>query len=412
MNKESGNITSVIGPGIVLAATGVGAGDLIATATGGAAHGMTILWAVLIGAILKYFLNEGIGRWQLGSGLTVLEGWQRHLPPWVSWTFLFYLLLWSFMVAGALINACALAAHTIFPQLSLGAWGILHSLLGLALVALGRYRALEFCMKWIVGVLFLVVLICAIALQPPVDAFARGLFIPHIPQNSLPLILGLIGGIGGSLTVLCYSYWIREKNWNQPSALKWVHWDLSVAYVLTALFGIAMMVIAAASGVGQEQGSQILLNLASILRETLGPWAQSLFLVGFYAAVFSSLLGVWQGVPYLFADFLYSRKPDSTYSGSNLDLTRTPAYFGYLLFLALPPLLLLLYNRPVWIVILYAILGSLFMPFLAATLLWMNNRSSWVGALKNSWLQNLGLALNVLLFSGLCIREIIQRFVG
>ena len=38
--------------------------------------------------------------------------------------------------------------------------------------------------------------------------------------------------------------------------------------------------------------------------ETVGAIAGTVFLVGLWAAVFTSTLGVWQGVPYLFADFL------------------------------------------------------------------------------------------------------------
>jgi len=42
----------------------------------------------------------------------------------------------------------------------------------------------------------------------------------------------------------------------------------------------------------------------------VGPAARWAFLVGAWGAVFSSLLGVWQSVPYLFADcWRLIRKP-------------------------------------------------------------------------------------------------------
>ena len=59
-----------IGPGIVIAATGIGAGDLVAASVVGAKFGTVILWSVLIGGIIKYVLNEGVARWQLASGET------------------------------------------------------------------------------------------------------------------------------------------------------------------------------------------------------------------------------------------------------------------------------------------------------------------------------------------------------
>lgn len=104
-----------LGPGFVVAATGVGAGDLIAASVAGARYGTIILWAALLGGLLKFVLNEGVARWQIATDTTLLEGWIHKLPRGVSWYFLLYLLLWSFVVAGALISFCGLAAHTLFP---------------------------------------------------------------------------------------------------------------------------------------------------------------------------------------------------------------------------------------------------------------------------------------------------------
>ena len=122
-----------IGPGLVIAATGLGAGDLIAASVAGAKYGTTILWAALLGALMKYVLTEGLARWQLRTGSTLLEGWVQRLPGIVSIYFFIYLLFWSFIVAGALIAGTGLAAHAMFPELSVESWGIIHSLAALAL---------------------------------------------------------------------------------------------------------------------------------------------------------------------------------------------------------------------------------------------------------------------------------------
>ena len=37
------------------------------------------------------------------------------------------------------------------------------------------------------------------------------MFVPAIPSGSGPYVLSLIGGIGGSLTLLSYSYLLREE---------------------------------------------------------------------------------------------------------------------------------------------------------------------------------------------------------
>ena len=50
----------MIGPGLLVAATGVGAGDLATASIAGSKLGVTILWAVLLGAFLKFVLTEGL----------------------------------------------------------------------------------------------------------------------------------------------------------------------------------------------------------------------------------------------------------------------------------------------------------------------------------------------------------------
>ena len=48
-------------PGILVAATGVGAGDLATAGFAGAKFGVGVAWAVVFGAVLKWVLNEGLG---------------------------------------------------------------------------------------------------------------------------------------------------------------------------------------------------------------------------------------------------------------------------------------------------------------------------------------------------------------
>lgn len=386
------------GPGIAVAATGVGAGDLVAASVAGAQYGTAVLWAALVGAVIKYVLNEGIARWQLATGTTILEGWITRLPRFVSYYFLVYLILWSFIVAAALISACGLAAHAMIPDLSVTTWGILHSLAGVVLVMVGRYALFERLMKLFTGVMFLTVLACAVLLVPHVS-FSW----PALPTGSPKFILGVIGGVGGSVTLLSYCYWIREKGWTGREYMKTSRRDLGLAYTLTGFFGAAMIVIAAGVHPDVVTGNSMALEVARRVDDTVGVGGKWMFLVGFWGAVFTSLFGVWQSVPYLFADFVRVRKginapigPDSIH------------YKAYLAYLALPPLVLLIFGRPVWIIVIYTIAGAMFMPFLAGTLLWMNNRSTWLGGMRTSPVTNVILWVSLGLFAYLAVVELVE----
>lgn len=406
MNTASFSVKD-IGPGLVLAATGLGAGDLIAATVAGTRYGTTVLWAAILGAMVKFAMNEGLVRWQLATGSTLLEGWIQRLPRIVSGYFLIYLMLWSFIVAGALIAGTGLAAHALYPGISVAHWGMLHSLVALALVITGRYALLEKVMKLFMALMLLVVLVCAAWVAPGMPDIARGVFAPAIPKGSAVFVMSVIGGVGGSVTLLCYGYWIRERNWTSSADLRRSRLDLGVAYCLTGIFGVAIMIIAAGVQPEVVSGPTMVLGLAERLAEVTGQTGKWLFLVGFWSAVFSSMLGVWQGVPYLFADFTgqLAAKPGIPVSVD----TSSYAYRGYLLYLALPPMLLLLAGKPVWLVIAYAVAGAFFMPLLAALLLYMNNRRDWLGQLKNGIATNTVLLLSVLVFGLLLYTEIVKQ---
>ena len=67
-----------------MAATGIGSGDVVSATVGGARYGVVLLWAIAVGAFFKFVLSEGIARWQLATGQTVVEGWAAYLPRWVK----------------------------------------------------------------------------------------------------------------------------------------------------------------------------------------------------------------------------------------------------------------------------------------------------------------------------------------
>jgi len=183
--------------------------------------------------------------------------------------------------------------------------------------------------------------------------------------------------------------------------------DLGVAYALTGIFGAAMMIIAAGVNPAVVTGDTMALEVAQRIGDVIGPTGKWMFLLGFWGAVFTSLFGVWQSVPYLFADCVTSLKRSTDPGRLPRSISPDSWYYkGFLLYLAFPPMALLVLGKPVWVIVIYAIVGAFFMPFLAGTLLFMNNQREWVGTLKNRWLMNALLILSLVLFGYLAWTEI------
>ena len=378
------NLLTIIGPGMLVAATGVGAGDLATATFTGTKLGLAILWAVVLGAFFKFVLNEGLTRWQLATGDTLLEGAMSCLGRPAQYGFLAYLLVWSFMVAAALMSACGVAAHAILPlsdDPSTGkiVYGIIFSLLGVVLIRLGGYPLFEKVMSLCIGFMFVTVMVTAVLLRPSWSRLMAGFLVPTIPElggEGLSWTIALMGGVGGTVTVLCYGYWIREEGRFGIGELRVCRIDLAVAYAMTALFGVAMVVIGSTIQV-EGTGATLVIQLADKLGQQLGAAGEWAFLIGAFGAVFSSLLGVWQSVPYLFTDLWGLIREDQPSSQRTID-TGSRSYRWYLYAMATIPM------TGLWVGFanmqkLYAIVGALFMPMLALTLLLLNGRSKWVG---------------------------------
>ena len=411
MIKRPESFFSKVVLGLIVAATGVGAGDLITASLAGSEVGLALLWAALAGALLKWVLNEGIARWQMGTSATLLEGWVRHLGSGIQWVFFVYFLIWSYAVGGALINACGVAGAGLLPVgdpgMSRIIWGIIHSAVGLALVWAGGFRAFQYVMTFLIVIMVAAVLLTVVLISPDWSAVAKGLIVPGIPKGGTGWTLAVLGGVGGTVTLLCYSYWIREKGRVGQAGLRASRFDLTVAYALTAFFGAAMVIIGSRIQV-VGRGDTVALVLADQLALAFGPFGKWIFLFGFWGAVFSSLLGVWQGVPYLFADFLRLRSEAGHEGRSEADLAKTRAYRTYLVALTVLPLTLLWFKVQ-QVQLVYGIVGALFMPFVALTLLLLNNRSRLVGRdFKNGTMINVLLGATLAFFIWIGIREILE----
>ncbi len=408
MDIKRRNVLSILVPGLLTAACGVGAGDLATSAFAGNSLGVAVLWAVLLGAFLKFVLTEGLTRWQLATGTTILEGGIRRIGTPFILFFAAYLFLWTYFVGAALISACGVTAHALIPVFDSPAtgkviWGVLHSLLGLAMVRLGGFNLFSKVMMACVGVMFVTVLFTAMSLPNDVPAILKGVFIPSIPDwngKGLAWTVALMGGVGGTLTIIGYGYWIQEEGRSGEKDLRNCRLDIGVGYLVTALFGMAMVVIGHHADLSGK-GAGMVVSLANTLEARLGATGRGLFLFGAWSAVFSSLLGVWQSVPYIFADFLHTvqerKKNTETRAKTAPELTRTRAYRAYLLILTFVPLLSLAASFKE-IQKLYAIVGAAFIPLLAFVLLLLNTREKYVGAMKNRLLDNLLLLIALLAF--------------
>ncbi|MBF4625226.1 Nramp family divalent metal transporter [Clavibacter sp. VKM Ac-2872] len=407
--QESAKRWRIVGPGLVVAATGIGAGDLVATLVAGSRFGYALLWAAVLGVIIKIFLVEGAGRYSLATGRTIFEGW-RTVGRWTTWYFGPYILIWGLVYGAAAMSSSALPLAALFPGVDLKVFAIACGLVGAVVVWFGRYSAFEKIIAVFVGLMFVTVVGAAIVTLPNVPALLTGL-VPTIPEGGLVVALSIAGGVGGTITLAAYGYWLREKGWVAPRWMKVMRIDNSVAYVMSGVFVLSMLVVGAellhSADIALADGEGGLVQLADVLGERYGAFMTWFFLLGFFATSFSSILGVWNGVSLMFADFL------GTVRGLDVEDPRRRLggsyYRAFILWLTIPPIGLLFLDQPIGLIIAYGVLGALFMPFLAITLLVLLNTDRTPRAWRNRPLSNTVMGLSALLFVVLGVQQLVTE---
>lgn len=374
---------------------------MVSATIAGAEYGVTLVWAVAAGVLVKFAVTEGAARWQLVTDTTLVQGWRDHLPKAAVLAFFAYFVIWSYFVASALVAASALVPAAVVPAVPLPVWGFIHAVAAFVMVYVGRYEQLLGVMKWFIAMMFgaLIATVLLIVFRSGADWAALG----SRSDLSVPYTLSLIGGIGGTVTLLSYGYWMREEGWAGPARVRSARIDLAVSFGLAFVFALAMMFLSSQiewAGAILDEGPRLCLLLADRIAAETGQIGRTLFLIGFWGAAYSSVLGVWHGVPFLFDDWIHlwqGRKPTGQQGG---------AYRSWAAYLTLAAVSALLIQRPVWLVFAYTVVGSLFFPFVIVTLLWLNNSRLMPAGIRNGAAANVVLGAALLLYAYLAVRSL------
>lgn len=94
-----------LGPGLIIAGSIVGSGELIATTLVGAEAGFVLLWLIIIGCVIKVFVQIEFGRFTITSGRTTLDGLNEVPGPrarvnWLMWFWLVFIVVALIQLGG------------------------------------------------------------------------------------------------------------------------------------------------------------------------------------------------------------------------------------------------------------------------------------------------------------------------
>jgi manganese transport protein len=409
-----------IGPGMVLAASIVGSGELIATTTLGAQAGYVALWVVLLSCLVKPVVQSELGRYTIATGETGLEGVDRLPGPrlgvnWMVWAWVTMVLI-TLLQIGAMFGGVSQVMNLLVPAVPVGAWVGVFLALTLALLLGGAYDRIERLAMVKVGLFTMITVLAAVVLSRMPQYFswpqvAGGLKL-RLPAQGLATAVAVFGitGVGAS-ELFMYPYWCVEKGyarfvgrredseaWRRRAAgwVRVMNLDIACSLVIYTLATVAFYLLGAGilHGMGMvPAASDMIPVLSNLYTQTLGRWSIGVFYLGAVATLYGTIFAATAAQSRMMADLV---RMLGGFERTDYDRRVAWRRRFVVLLTVVPVALYAIFASPVKMVVAGGIAQSMMLPLLGAAALYLRHRRL-PPAIAPPWWTTTGLWLATLL---------------
>jgi len=432
--RTLGGIVRRIGPGLILAGSIVGSGELIATTVLGAENGYTLLWLILVSCVIKVAVQNELGRYSIATGETTLEAFDRVPGPrlgvsWVVWCW-FFMITMTLMQIGAMLGGISEILNDLAPGVPVNAWVWILAAGTATMLILGQYRFVERFSLGLVVSFTLLTVSCAVLLFKRPEYFSWASLLDglafHMPQGGFLTAVAVFGITGvGANELIMYPYWCIEKGYARYAgrrdgseawrrrAMGWIHvmgFDVVNCMIIYTFGTVAFYLLGGGilHGMGVvPQGSEMIKLLSRMYTETLGSWSLYLFLVGAFAVLYSTLFSSTAANSRGLADFagmlgLYDR----TNYAMRVRVTR----IFVVSILIIPAVYFMFIKEPVLMVKIGGVAQASMLPIIAFSTLYLRYRHLPKAVIPKGWV-TLALWVSSLVIAIMMGYSVLQRLL-
>ena len=332
------------GPGMILMMTGIGTSHLVTAPVAGGRFEYGLLWCIPVAYVFKYYGFEMAFRFTHATGRSMLDAYATAWRKWPLWYVLVTTLIQSAVgQAGRLVAAAAVVYYFAFEYLGLpfplATYGLIIGIASVAIILIGKYAVFETLTKIFAGMLFLSTVGVYLVEPAPLSAMGR-FFVFETPQGAWLTIMALLGllptgvdvslqasewgkakkvGMGGireqleaAGTAAAFDPFASTKEDLRVDTLalpahtreycrRWFTiglWDFRVGHVVSFLMACVFLLLAAVWLYPSEvEGRAVIGEIAGMFTESVGPWMMVVFLLGSFAATFSTAFNYFDGWP-------------------------------------------------------------------------------------------------------------------
>ncbi|MFV2008109.1 MAG: Nramp family divalent metal transporter, partial [Longimicrobiales bacterium] len=324
--------------------TGIGTSHLITAPTAGGRFEFALLWAIPVAYIFKYYGFEMAFRFTNATGKSLIEAYATAWGKWPLWYVLITTVIQAAVgQAGRLIAASAVLYYIFTESLglpvSLTWYGVVLGVASVAIILRGSYKVVEWAAKILAAILFISTVAVYFVEPAPISAMGH-FFMVETPVGSWLIIAAFLGLLPTGMDVsLQASEWGKAKNVGMskirdrledaglagrfdsshpdkgdltvqtpimPShareyARRWFVtglWDFRLGHVVSFLIASVFLLLSAVwLYPSPVEGRAVMGEIAGIFTESVGPWMMIIFLLGAFAATFSTAFNYFDGWP-------------------------------------------------------------------------------------------------------------------
>ncbi|HEX5219196.1 MAG TPA: Nramp family divalent metal transporter [Verrucomicrobiae bacterium] len=379
-----------LGPSIIIAAAVVGTGELVIAPRLGATVGLSALWLIILGCVIKVFIQEEIGRHTILTGDTTLEALNRvpgRIGP-MSWAVWCWLPLWF---AGTLSMGGVLAGSVQSLQLlnpSLTGWlvAVVITLTTALVLLAGRYGIIESVSGLMVAGFTAMTAIALVLLQRTefhvsFEQLVGGLGFA-MPEHGFADAVAVFGVTGiGTSEIVFYAYWCLEKGYAKDlksgaprdpalvaAKIRGMRLDICVALVVYTFSTIAFFVLGATILHGANEipkGLDMIRTVSQMYTRTFGDWVFYVFAVGAFIVCYSTFFVAMATWARMIADNLRLVSRDA----SKFNARRALTWIIPVLSIIYLTLFVSFRQTPQWLVVSGGAIQTLLLPVFAIAVL-------------------------------------------
>ncbi|TWF77484.1 Mn2+/Fe2+ NRAMP family transporter [Pseudonocardia hierapolitana] len=404
------------GPGIVVALSWVGTGDLIDNSVAGGNYGYALLWVLPLSLVFRFVFVNALGKYPLYNvqqDPSIVRGIARTHPAF-GWLMLVSFVLYTHILLAFTLSGVGVALEGLFGGLPTFWWAVIGALSVFAVTLKGAYRLIERIFKVILALMVLTFVVGIALVGINWGELAKGFAFELPPQQGLfdsgLVASSLVLATLGSMANLFYPEFLREKGWTTPAHRRVQQYDLLFGTVVVLFLGVAVWAIGAEVLFG-KQGVSEAGDIASALGTAVGPVGPYIFYLGLLGAAWTTVAGSLFALAKMVVEALHVVRPARAerFAGTR---AADPAYRWVIVW----GLLAVVWSLPhapgfVALVVVSHVLTSPFLLLIVFALIVMLNREDIMGRYTNSWKENAGLGL-VAVFVAVAAVQGIGKAVG